>query len=166
MSLNKAIKYGKEHRKEYDGAKSVAPSCRNHKGCKWCEDNRTYQSRKQIQKTNEQLKEVKNMNNIEFKSTFDEIEFNIDMKMYWEHNDKIASINEHLGEMYSYKDLEEAEALLEYDTLQEYKKALKEKCDAFDKVLDFINTWKDNKTDLKVSMLDLLQIEDILRGDE
>lgn len=35
-----------------------------------------------------------------------------------------------------------------------------------DKVLDFINTWKDNKTELKVSMLDLLQIEDILRGED
>lgn len=104
------------------------------------------------------------MNNVEFKSTFDEIEFNIAMKMYFEHNDKIASINEHLGEMYSYKDLEDAEVLETYDTLQEYKKALKEKCDAFDKVLNFINAWKDNKTDLKVSMLDLLQIEDILRG--
>lgn len=35
-----------------------------------------------------------------------------------------------------------------------------------DKVLDFINAWKDNKTELKVSMLDLLQIEDILRGED
>ena len=34
-----------------------------------------------------------------------------------------------------------------------------------DKVLDFINAWKDNKTELKVSMLDLLQIEDILKGE-
>lgn len=78
------------------------------------------------------------MNNIEFKSTFDEIEYDIAMKMYMEHNDKIASINEHLGEMYSYKDLEEAKALEEYDTLQEYKKALREKCDAFDKVMEYI----------------------------
>ena len=52
MSLKKAIKHKKEHRKEYTGAKSIDPMCRNHKGCKWCEDNRTYQSRKQLQKTN------------------------------------------------------------------------------------------------------------------
>lgn len=78
------------------------------------------------------------MNKIEFKSTFDEIEFNIAMKMYMEHNDKIASINEHLGDIYSYKDLEEAKALEEYDTLQEYKKALKEKCDVLDKVIEYI----------------------------
>lgn len=78
------------------------------------------------------------MNNVEFKSTFDEIEFDIAMKMYMEHNSKIASINEHLGEMYSYKDLEEAKALEEYDTLQEYRKALKEKCDAIDKAIEYI----------------------------
>jgi len=30
--------------------------CRNHKGCKWCEWNRTYQSRKQLQKTDEMLR--------------------------------------------------------------------------------------------------------------
>ncbi len=59
MSLTKAIKYGKEHRKEYTGAKSVAPSCRNHKGCDWCKGNRTYQSAKQKQKTDEMLKEMK-----------------------------------------------------------------------------------------------------------
>lgn len=55
MSLDKAIKYRKEHRKEYRGAKSVDPSCRNHNGCDWCKGNRTYQSRKQIQKTNEEM---------------------------------------------------------------------------------------------------------------
>ena len=78
------------------------------------------------------------MSDIEFKSTFDKIEYDIAMKMYMEHNDKIASINEHLDDLYSYKDLEEAKALEEYDTLQEYKKALKEKCDAFDKAIEYI----------------------------
>jgi len=69
MSLNKAIKYGKEHRTEYGTkgqpyAKAVDPMCRNHKGCKWCEDNRTYHNRKQIQKTNEQLEEMKNYSDL------------------------------------------------------------------------------------------------------
>lgn len=41
MALNKAIKYGKEHRKPYKGAKAVCKSCRNHGGCPWCEGNRT-----------------------------------------------------------------------------------------------------------------------------
>lgn len=48
----------------------------------------------------------------------------------------------------------------------ELAKQLKDVQDRINKVLDFINVWKDNKTELKVSMLDLLQIEDILRGDE
>lgn len=30
MSLDKAIKHGKEKRKQYTGARAVDPSCRNH----------------------------------------------------------------------------------------------------------------------------------------
>lgn len=54
MSLNKAIKYGKEKRKPYRGAKSVSSHCRNHGGkkgksrnpweCEWCKGNRLYSS--------------------------------------------------------------------------------------------------------------------------
>ena len=33
MTLDKAIESGKEHRKQYRGAKRVDPSCRNHGGC-------------------------------------------------------------------------------------------------------------------------------------
>lgn len=46
MTLNKAIESGKEHRKEYRGAKSVDPMCRNHGGCKWCEDGRLHKYKK------------------------------------------------------------------------------------------------------------------------
>ena len=42
MSLDKAIKHGKEHRKPYKGGKAVDPFCRNHGGCKWCEENRKH----------------------------------------------------------------------------------------------------------------------------
>ena len=49
MSLNKAIKYGKEKRKPYKGNKKISSLCRNHKGCKWCEDNRTYKNRKRME---------------------------------------------------------------------------------------------------------------------
>ena len=79
------------------------------------------------------------MNNIDFESTFDEIEYDIAMKMYMKYNDKIASINDNLGDVYSYKDLEETKALEEYDTLQEYRKALKEKCDAIDKTIEILS---------------------------
>ena len=40
MSLDKAIKYGKEKRKPYRKAKAIDKSCRNHGSCKWCEGNR------------------------------------------------------------------------------------------------------------------------------
>lgn len=46
MSLDKAIKHGKEHRKPYRGAKAIARSCRNHKGCIWCAGNRTHRNRR------------------------------------------------------------------------------------------------------------------------
>ena len=42
MSLQKAIKHGKERRKEYRGAKAVDPTCRNHGSCPWCEGNRLH----------------------------------------------------------------------------------------------------------------------------
>lgn len=41
MGLDKAIKSGKEHRKEYRGAKAVDPTCRNHGSCPWCIGTRT-----------------------------------------------------------------------------------------------------------------------------
>ena len=47
MSIDKAIKYGKEHRREYRGAKAFDKSCRNHGGgnkyqCPWCLKNRMH----------------------------------------------------------------------------------------------------------------------------
>ena len=45
MSLDKAIKYGKEKRKPYKGAKAIDCSCRNHGSCPWCEQNRKFKFR-------------------------------------------------------------------------------------------------------------------------
>lgn len=45
MSLNKAIKYGKEHRKPYTGSKAIDRTCRNHGGCPCCESNRKHKFR-------------------------------------------------------------------------------------------------------------------------
>ncbi len=47
MSLDKAIKHGKEHREPYRGAKAVDPTCRNHGGCPYCESNRLHKIKKQ-----------------------------------------------------------------------------------------------------------------------
>lgn len=62
MSLIKAIDSGKEHRKQYRGAKRVDGTCRNHGNCPYCEENRTYQSRKLKEKIVSELKESKNAN--------------------------------------------------------------------------------------------------------
>ena len=46
MSLDKAIKYGKEKRKPYYGNKAVDPHCRNHGNCPWCRDGRLHKHKK------------------------------------------------------------------------------------------------------------------------
>ena len=46
MSLDKAIKYGKEKRKPYRGGKAVSSQCRNHGGCTWCLGGRLYKHKK------------------------------------------------------------------------------------------------------------------------
>lgn len=58
MALNKAIQYGKEHRKPYTGSKAIDRTCRNHGGCPWCEENRKYKNIKRLQKTLDKLKEM------------------------------------------------------------------------------------------------------------
>lgn len=50
MSLNKAIEHHKEHRKPYHGAKAVNKSCRNHGSCPYCQKNRTYSTRKTLER--------------------------------------------------------------------------------------------------------------------
>lgn len=42
MSLDKAIKHGKEKRKPYRGSKAIDATCRNHGSCTYCRDNRTH----------------------------------------------------------------------------------------------------------------------------
>ena len=48
MSLDKSIAHGKEHRKPYRGSKAFDPSCRNHGGCPWCEENRKHKFRDKL----------------------------------------------------------------------------------------------------------------------
>lgn len=58
MSLEKAIKYGKEHRKPYYDSRGIDTWCRNHGRCKWCSDNRIYQSKKEKIRTIQLLVEL------------------------------------------------------------------------------------------------------------
>jgi len=59
MSLDKAIKSGKEKRKQYYKSKAFDGSCRNHGGCPWCERNRTYFDRKRRFDADEKVLESK-----------------------------------------------------------------------------------------------------------
>lgn len=53
MSLEKAIKHGKERRKPYRGAKAVDKACRNHGSCHWCKGNRTHSERVRKEKADD-----------------------------------------------------------------------------------------------------------------
>lgn len=57
MSLDQAIKHGKEHRKPHRGAKAVDPLCRNHGYCWICRENRLHKERI----TEEETKHVEKM---------------------------------------------------------------------------------------------------------
>ena len=45
MTLEKAIKYKKEKRKQYRKAKAVDKQCRNNGGCEWCKGNRLHSNK-------------------------------------------------------------------------------------------------------------------------
>lgn len=47
MSLDKAIKHGKEKRKPYRGAKAFDRTCRNHGTCPFCQGKVKYKLKKQ-----------------------------------------------------------------------------------------------------------------------
>ena len=59
MSLDKAISHGKEHRKPYHGAKACDKTCRNHGSDDWAKNNRLNRSNRLIEKSNQELKEMK-----------------------------------------------------------------------------------------------------------
>jgi len=48
MSLDKAIRSGKERRKQYYGAKSFVRACRNHGTCERCRGNRNHRNKKAL----------------------------------------------------------------------------------------------------------------------
>ena len=57
MSLDKAIKHGKEKRRQYTGARAIDPSCRNHGSCDWCRANRLHASKVQNEIADAKLNE-------------------------------------------------------------------------------------------------------------
>lgn len=57
MSLDKAIKYGKEPRNPYRGSKAFDLSCRNLR-CPYCLRNKTYNADKKHQKSLQDFKDL------------------------------------------------------------------------------------------------------------
>lgn len=60
MSLDKAIKYGKEKRKPYYGCKSFDPACRNHGSDTYMNKSRLHNRTKAELKANAQLADYEN----------------------------------------------------------------------------------------------------------
>lgn len=58
MSLDKAIKYGKEYRKPYTGGKKYFNSCRNRGNCAFCMGNRLHKFRDKHPETMEEAIEA------------------------------------------------------------------------------------------------------------
>jgi len=58
MSLDKAIKSGKEHRKPYYGAQACDASCRPHGGCTYCREGRLHKYKKKMLKEKDYKSEV------------------------------------------------------------------------------------------------------------
>jgi hypothetical protein len=54
MSLEKAIYHGKERRKPYYDSRRFDWSCRNHKSCGYCRNNRTFKHKKSSTHKNKQ----------------------------------------------------------------------------------------------------------------
>ena len=63
MGLEKAIKSGKEHRKEYRKSKVFDTTCRNHGGCSYCRRNRTHCNDVRATQAHQNEKEVIGMKN-------------------------------------------------------------------------------------------------------
>lgn len=61
MSLDKGIKYKKEHRKTYfelgQYSKDICASCRNNNACDWCRDNRLHNSNVKLSKAKYEIRE-------------------------------------------------------------------------------------------------------------
>ena len=62
MSLEKAIFYDKEHRKPYYGnnSKNFDWSCRNHRGCSRCEEDRLHNTNVKLLESLRQLEDFNN----------------------------------------------------------------------------------------------------------
>lgn len=68
-----------------------------------------------------------------------DILFDIDMQLYDEFNDKIATMNDYLGDIYSLRDIEEVENAQKEKEIELLRKAVTRLQNKIKKAVDFIN---------------------------
>lgn len=73
-----------------------------------------------------------------------DILFDIDMQLYDEFNDKIATMNDYLGDIYSLRDVEEAEKAEKEKEIQLLRKAVKEQSQQIEYLNCIVESDKDN----------------------
>ena len=78
------------------------------------------------------------MSNEEKKAIENDILFQIDMELYDEFNDKFCKINEYLGEIYSYKDLEDLENYKKDTEIKLLRQAVQKLQAKIDKAIEYI----------------------------
>ena len=93
-----------------------------------------------------------------------DILFDIDMQLYDEFNDKIATMNDHLGDIYSLRDVEEVENAQKEKEIKLLREAVKEQSQQIEYLNCIVESDKDNyinKTNIedKIKVLEVLQKE-------
>ncbi len=79
------------------------------------------------------------MNEEEKKAMKNDILFQIDMQLYDEFNDTIATMNDHLGDIYSLRDIEEVEKAEKDKEIKLLREAIKKQQKELDKKNKIIN---------------------------
>lgn len=73
-----------------------------------------------------------------------DILFDIDMQLYDEFNDKIATMNDHLGDIYSLRDVEEVEKAEKEKEIKLLREAVKEQSQQIEYLNCIVESDKDN----------------------
>lgn len=90
-----------------------------------------------------------------------DILYDIDMQLYDEFNDKIATMNDYLGDIYSLRDVEEVENAQKEKEIELLRKAVTRLQYKIQKVIDFIDD-KNNFFEDGENWQNVLKIKEIL----
>ena len=94
-----------------------------------------------------------------------DILYDIDMQLYDEFNDKIATMNDYLGDIYSLRDVEEVENAQKEKEIELLRIAVTRLQNKIKKAVDFIND-ENNYFEDGENWQNVLKIKEILEGKE